>query len=134
MVINTAIAWLLREEPAERTENTAWLCPEPGAAWLSAHTSATHTSATHTIFSSFNRKLFFTDCGSAARVERCDMDGMNRTWIVRSRLEQPTALALDLVNKYVYWLDIYLESVEVVDYQGRKRHAVIEGRQVFACK
>ncbi|KAK4817560.1 hypothetical protein QYF61_020009 [Mycteria americana] len=75
-------------------------------------------------------KLFFTDYGNAAKVERCDMDGMNRTWIVDSKIEQPTALALDLVNKYVYWVDIYLDSVEVVDYQGRKRHTIIKGRQI----
>ncbi|GAB0191315.1 low-density lipoprotein receptor-related protein 1B [Grus japonensis] len=75
-------------------------------------------------------KLFFTDYGNAAKVERCDMDGMNRTWIVDSKIEQPTALALDLVNKYVYWVDIYLDTVEVVDYQGRKRHTIIKGRQV----
>ncbi|NXJ08674.1 LRP1B protein, partial [Odontophorus gujanensis] len=75
-------------------------------------------------------KLFFTDYGNVAKVERCDMDGMNRTWIVDSKIEQPTALALDLINKYVYWVDIYLDSVEVVDYEGRKRHTVIKGRQV----
>ncbi|NXX76697.1 LRP1B protein, partial [Urocolius indicus] len=75
-------------------------------------------------------KLFFTDYGNAAKVERCDMDGMNRTWIVDTKIEQPTALALDLINKYVYWVDIYLDSVEVVDYQGRKRHTVMKGKQV----
>ncbi|NXS93779.1 LRP1B protein, partial [Jacana jacana] len=75
-------------------------------------------------------KLFFTDYGNAAKVERCDMDGMNRTWIVDSEIEQPTALALDLINKYVYWVDIYLDSVEVVDYQGRRRHTIIKGRQI----
>lgn len=85
---------------------------------------------TYNILFSFNSKLFFTDYGNAAKVERCDMDGMNRTWIVDSKIEQPTALALDLINKYVYWLDIYLESVEVVDYQGRRRQTITKGRQV----
>jgi len=84
---------------------------------------------THILFS-FYRKLFFTDYGNVAKVERCDMDGMNRTWIVDSKIEQPTALALDLINKYVYWVDIYLDNVEVVDYEGRKRHTVIKSRQV----
>lgn len=84
---------------------------------------------THILFSLY-RKLFFTDYGNVAKVERCDMDGMNRTWIVDSKIEQPTALALDLINKYVYWIDIYLDNVEVVDYEGRKRHTVIKGRQV----
>lgn len=85
---------------------------------------------TYNILFSFNSKLFFTDYGNAAKVERCDMDGTNRTWIVDSKIEQPTALTLDLINKYVYWLDIYLETVEVVDYQGRKRQTITKGRQV----
>lgn len=58
------------------------------------------------------------------------MDGANRTRIVVSKIEQPAALALDLVSKYVYWVDVYLDSVGVVDYQGRNRHTIIEGRQV----
>ncbi|KAL8183268.1 UNVERIFIED_CONTAM: hypothetical protein K2H54_030285 [Gekko kuhli] len=57
------------------------------------------------------------------------MDGMNRTRIVVSQIEQPTALTLDLVSKYVYWVDIYLDLVGVVDYQGHNRHTIAEGRQ-----
>lgn len=58
------------------------------------------------------------------------MDGINRTRIIDSKTEQPAALALDLVNKLVYWVDLYLDYVEVVDYQGKNRHTVIQGRQV----
>lgn len=60
------------------------------------------------------------------------MDGMNRTNIIDSKTEQPAALALDLVNKLVYWVDLYLDYIEVVDYQGKNRHTVIQGRQVSA--
>ncbi|VFV43715.1 low-density lipoprotein [Lynx pardinus] len=58
------------------------------------------------------------------------MDGLNRTRIIDSKTEQPAALALDLVNKLVYWVDLYLDYVEVVDYQGKNRHTIIQGRQV----
>lgn len=58
------------------------------------------------------------------------MDGMNRTRIIDSKTEQPAALALDLVNKLVYWVDLYLDSIEVVDYQGKNRYTIIQGRQV----
>ncbi|KAM3855508.1 LOW QUALITY PROTEIN: low-density lipoprotein receptor-related protein 1B [Vipera latastei] len=75
-------------------------------------------------------KLFFTDYGNVAKIERCDMDGMNRTRIVISKIEQPTALTLDLVNKYVYWIDVYLDFLGVVDYQGRNRQTIIEGQLV----
>lgn len=82
------------------------------------------------IYFSFNRKLFFTDYGNVPKIERCDLDGMNRTRIVYSKAEQPSALALDLVNRLVYWVDLYLDYVGVVDYQGKNRHTIVQGRQV----
>ncbi|XP_033870304.3 low-density lipoprotein receptor-related protein 1B-like isoform X1 [Acipenser ruthenus] len=75
-------------------------------------------------------KLFFTDYGNAAKVERCNMDGTNRTRIVDSKTEQPTAIALDLVKKLVYWADVYLDYIGVVDYDGKNRHTIIQGENV----
>ncbi|MGH0155700.1 UNVERIFIED_CONTAM: hypothetical protein FKN15_029887 [Acipenser sinensis] len=75
-------------------------------------------------------KLFFTDYGNAAKVERCNMDGTNRMRIVDFKTEQPTAIALDLVKKLVYWADVYLDYIEVVDYDGKNRHTVIQGENV----
>ncbi|XP_045062395.1 low-density lipoprotein receptor-related protein 1B-like [Coregonus clupeaformis] len=74
--------------------------------------------------------LFFTDYGNVAKVERCHMDGTNRTRLVDYKTEQPTAVALDLVKKLVYWADAYLDYIEVVDYNGKNRHAVIQQSQV----
>ncbi|KAM9364417.1 LOW QUALITY PROTEIN: low-density lipoprotein receptor-related protein 1B-like [Pholidichthys leucotaenia] len=74
--------------------------------------------------------LFFTDYGSVAKVERCNMDGTNRTRLVDYRIEQPTAVALDVIKKLVYWADAYLDYIDVVDYQGRNRHTIIHGSQV----
>ncbi|MGH0120697.1 UNVERIFIED_CONTAM: hypothetical protein FKN15_035083 [Acipenser sinensis] len=75
-------------------------------------------------------KLFFTDYGNAAKVERCNMDGTNRTRIVDFKTEQPTAIALDLVKKLVYWADVYLDYIEVVDYDGKNRHTIIQGENI----
>ncbi|XP_030628050.1 low-density lipoprotein receptor-related protein 1B [Chanos chanos] len=75
-------------------------------------------------------KLFFTDYGSVAKVEQCNMDGTNRTRIVESRTEQPTAVTLDLVKKLVYWADTYLDYIEVVDYEGKNRQTIIQGTTV----
>uniref|UniRef100_A0A8C7S0A9 EGF-like domain-containing protein n=1 Tax=Oncorhynchus mykiss TaxID=8022 RepID=A0A8C7S0A9_ONCMY len=65
-----------------------------------------------------------------AKVERCNMDGTNRTRLVDYKTVQPTAVALDLAKKLVYWADAYLDYIEVVDYNGKNRHAVIQGSQV----
>ena len=83
------------------------------------------------------RMLFFTDYGNVAKVERCNMDGTNRTRLVDYKIEQPTAVALDVVKKLVYWADAYLDYIDVVDYQGGNRHTVIHGSQVsvaFHCE
>lgn len=74
--------------------------------------------------------LFFTDYGNVAKVARCNMDGTNRTQLVDYRIELPTAVALDLVRKLVYWADAYLDYIDVVDYDGKNRHSVAHGSRV----
>ncbi|XP_058248902.1 low-density lipoprotein receptor-related protein 1B isoform X4 [Hemibagrus wyckioides] len=74
--------------------------------------------------------LFFTDYGKVGKLERCHMDGTNRTRLVDYKVEQPTAVALDVVKKLVYWADAYLDYIEVVDYNGKNRHSIIQGSQV----
>lgn len=75
----------------------------------------------------YNSKVFFTDYGSTPRVERCDMDGQNRTKLVDSKIVFPHGITLDLVNRMVYWADAYLDYIEVVDYEGKNRHTIIQG-------
>lgn len=58
------------------------------------------------------------------------MDGTNRTRLVDYKVERPTAVALDLVKKLVYWADAYLDYIEMVDYNGKNRHTIIQGYQV----
>uniref|UniRef100_A0A674BVJ8 LDL receptor related protein 1 n=1 Tax=Salmo trutta TaxID=8032 RepID=A0A674BVJ8_SALTR len=74
----------------------------------------------------FMGKVFFTDYGQTPKVERCDMDGQNRTKLVDSKIVFPHGITLDLVNRLVYWADAYLDYVEVVDYEGKNRHTIIQ--------
>lgn len=75
----------------------------------------------------WHRKVFFTDYGQIPKVERCDMDGQNRTKLVDSKIVFPHGITLDLVNRLVYWADAYLDYIEVVDYEGKNRHTIIQG-------
>lgn len=79
------------------------------------------------LFSFVCRKMFFTDYGQIPKVERCDMDGQNRTKLVDSKIVFPHGITLDLVNRLVYWADAYLDYIEVVDYEGKNRHTIIQG-------
>lgn len=74
-----------------------------------------------------HRKVFFTDYGQIPKVERCDMDGQNRTKLVDSKIVFPHGITLDLVSRLVYWADAYLDYIEVVDYEGKNRHTIIQG-------
>lgn len=76
---------------------------------------------------SSHSKVFFTDYGQIPKVERCDMDGQNRTKLVDSKIVFPHGITLDLVNRLVYWADAYLDYIEVVDYEGKNRHTIIQG-------
>lgn len=78
----------------------------------------------------FTRKVFFTDYGQIPKVERCDMDGQNRTKLIDSKIVFPHGITLDLVSKLVYWADAYLDYIEVVDYEGKNRHTIIQGLRV----
>lgn len=74
-----------------------------------------------------HRKVFFTDYGQIPKVERCDMDGQNRTKLVDSKIVFPHGITLDLVSRLVYWADAYLDYIEVVDYEGKGRQTIIQG-------
>lgn len=76
---------------------------------------------------SARRKVFFTDYGQIPKVERCDMDGQNRTKLVDSKIVFPHGITLDLVSRLVYWADAYLDYIEVVDYEGKGRQTIIQG-------
>ena len=58
------------------------------------------------------------------------MDGQNRTKLVDTKIVFPHGVTLDLVNKLVYWADAYLDYIEVVDYEGKNRHTIIQGLMV----
>lgn len=73
------------------------------------------------------RKVFFTDYGQIPKVERCDMDGHNRTKLVDTKIVFPHGITLDLVSRLVYWADAYLDYIEVVDYEGKGRQTIIQG-------
>lgn len=60
------------------------------------------------------------------------MDGQNRTKLVDTKIVFPHGITLDLVNRLVYWADAYLDYIEVVDYEGKNRHTIIQGLLVSA--
>lgn len=55
------------------------------------------------------------------------MDGQNRIKFVDSKIVFSYGITLDLVSRFVYWVDVYLDYIEVVDYEGKGRQIIIQG-------
>ncbi|PIC45037.1 hypothetical protein B9Z55_005196 [Caenorhabditis nigoni] len=74
--------------------------------------------------------IFWTDWGKNARIERSGMDGQNRVVIADgSRVIWPNGLALDYVDKRVYWADAKIKSIFSCDYWGKDVKTVLHSHQ-----
>ncbi|KAL3854471.1 hypothetical protein ACJMK2_013739, partial [Sinanodonta woodiana] len=75
--------------------------------------------------------LFFSDYGNRPRymprIERAFMDGSHRYTLNIEKLMAPSSLALDIINKRVYWIDHKLDHIEVMDYWGQHRQTIVSG-------
>ncbi|KAF6734404.1 Low-density lipoprotein receptor-related protein 8 [Oryzias melastigma] len=70
--------------------------------------------------------VFWTQCGSAPKIERAGLDGRRRTALVTSSLNQPVAITLDIPRQLLYWFDQRTRSISRVTYEGRHRKTVVE--------
>ncbi|KJH47920.1 Low-density lipoprotein receptor repeat class B [Dictyocaulus viviparus] len=74
--------------------------------------------------------IFWTDWGKEARIERAGMDGQHRTVIVKGeRVKWPNGLALDYIDKRVYWADAKVKSIFSCDYWGRDIKIILHSHQ-----
>ncbi|CAJ0586597.1 unnamed protein product, partial [Mesorhabditis spiculigera] len=70
--------------------------------------------------------IFWTDWGQSAKIERSGMDGTHRTTIVEGdHVKWPNGLALDLLDKRVYWADAKIKSIFSSDYYGQDIKVVL---------
>ena len=65
--------------------------------------------------------MFWTDWGSAAKIEKATLTGGQRVAIVTSNLQWPHGMDLDRGNKRIYWVDGGTDRIESVNYQGNNR-------------
>ncbi|CAB3404118.1 unnamed protein product [Caenorhabditis bovis] len=74
--------------------------------------------------------IFWTDWGKKARIERAGMDGQHRIVIVEGdRVVWPNGLALDYVDKRVYWADAKIKSIFSCDYWGKRIKTVLHSHE-----
>ncbi|GIY35944.1 prolow-density lipoprotein receptor-related protein 1 [Caerostris darwini] len=79
--------------------------------------------------------MFFTKWGhphmhSSPALERAQMDGSNRTKLVSEKIVKPNGIAVDIPSENVYWIDIYLGTIERIKYDGTGRKTILRNNQM----
>uniref|UniRef100_A0A915DGL5 HAT C-terminal dimerisation domain-containing protein n=1 Tax=Ditylenchus dipsaci TaxID=166011 RepID=A0A915DGL5_9BILA len=74
--------------------------------------------------------IFWTDWGARARIERAGMDGENRVEIISGDIVRwPNGLAVDILDRKVYWADAKMKLISSCDYWGKNVRTVIHSHQ-----
>jgi len=74
--------------------------------------------------------IFWTDWGARARIERAGMDGKNRIEILSGNsIRWPNGLAVDILDKRIYWADAKIKTISSSDYYGREIRTVLHSNE-----
>lgn len=74
--------------------------------------------------------LFYTDWSPG--LSRALLDGSNRTTLVSTQIYHLSSVTLDLASEHVYWIDVYKDVIERVNYDGQQRWALKKSPDVSA--
>lgn len=75
--------------------------------------------------------LFWTDLGSAPKIERSYLNGKNRKAIVTSSIIWPNSITLDYHAQKIYWVDAKSSSIESADYSGINRELLFSHKHIY---
>lgn len=70
------------------------------------------------------RYMFWTDCGTEAKIERADLDGSERTTIITQDIRSPNAITIDFSEGRIYWVDGDLGTISSSRYSGEDRKTI----------
>ena len=77
-------------------------------------------------FVSVYRYMWWTDWGHEPKIERAFLDGTNREAIIDKGLEWPNGIAVDFKERKLYWGDARLDKIEVANFDGTGRRALVK--------
>ena len=62
--------------------------------------------------------MYWCDWGDDHKIEVANMDGRNRSILVKRGLYWPNGLTLDDTNRRLYWVDAWFETLEYYDLES----------------
>lgn len=73
--------------------------------------------------------MFWSDAGTAPKIEASWLEGYYRRSLVTDRIRHPTGLVVDYASDYhqLYWVDTKLNTIETVRQDGSNREIVLKG-------
>ena len=72
------------------------------------------------------RFIFWSASGKADKLERISTNGKHTKRISKNDLKVIRNLAVDVIDKRVFWLDIGKRRIESANYLGKKRNTIME--------
>ena len=76
--------------------------------------------------------IFWSDWGSKARIERAGMDGSARKIIISGdKVQWPNGIALDIMDRRIYWADAKLKIIMTCDYDGQDVKLVLRSHDLL---
>ncbi|XP_050692314.1 low-density lipoprotein receptor-related protein 6-like [Eriocheir sinensis] len=74
--------------------------------------------------------MFWTDWGENPKIERAGMNGdsATRVVIVKDEIFWPNGLTIDTQRRVIYWADAKFSYIASVDFDGRSRKEVVQGK------
>ncbi|ERL86348.1 hypothetical protein D910_03756 [Dendroctonus ponderosae] len=76
-------------------------------------------------------RMFWTDSGSAPKIEVSWMDGSKRRPLITDEIRHPTGLAIDYAAGHVlYWVDTKLNTIETMKPDGSMRKVILKGEML----
>ena len=77
--------------------------------------------------------MFWTDWGEEPKIERAEMDGSNRTIIIRQDIHWPNGLTIDYSTGKIYWTDAKLFYIAKANYDGSNRQRIFRTPMPSQC-
>lgn len=76
--------------------------------------------------------IYWTDWGSAPKIERAELDGSDRATLVSApHVHWPNGITVDYANKKLYWCDGYLSKIKMSNMDGSGIETVLYSSEVL---
>ena len=73
-------------------------------------------------------RMFWSDAGSAPKIEVSWMDGSKRRPLITEAIRHPAGITIDYAQDHtIYWVDTKLNTIESMRPDGTMRHTIIKG-------